>query len=390
MSLAIALACLVVLLRRELLDRLVALSSFASIYPSSATATATAAAAASNINAASSTNSTAGRIVGPDEPYISGKRSFHIKDVADGDASGVEKTEYYLPADAGKASADAVQGVVLLAHGCKFKASVWWPRDEGCPECQGMPAEREIVRDLVRHGLVPVSLAPIANRKSSQCWADGDKNIALEVVSRVYHSLNLSHTTPFYALGIANGAIFVERMACSSLTARGGRNISAIAMMNGGIWHGVEDKTYPPLLFLCMSRNSDLCSHNNQTMHKLRGRGAEVRQVTFEPRPVTPDYFHAVGKVLPLHDSMRLQASLLQSSLLWPGSLIFIEDPLFGSYAQNIKKLVVAALPNLVPALDSFKYPNSPLAQLFSLSWAFKETTEEASGEIVRWFRSHK
>lgn len=375
------------------MDRLVALSSLA-YYPSSVSSSVAVASPASNAtssSSSSSSNSTAS-LAAPDEPYIAGKRCIHIKDVADGDgggdASAVEKTEYYLPAAAGNDG--PVRGVVLLAHGCKFRASVWWPRDEGCPECQGMPVERELVRVLVKHGLVPVSLAPIANRRSSQCWADGDKTVALEVVSRVYHSLNLSHATPFYALGIANGAIFVERMACSSAAARGGRNISAIVMMNGGIWHGVEDKTYPPVLFLCMARNSDLCSHNNQTMHKLHARGAVVRQATFEPRPVTAEYFHSVGKVLPRHDSARLQASLLQANLLWPGSLIFIEDPLFGSYAQSIRKLVAAALPNVVPALDSFKYPNSPLAQLFSLSWGFKETTEEAAGEIIRWFNAHQ
>ena len=324
-----------------------------------------------------------------DLPYVMGQRGYHFKDADGGSIEAVEKIEYFIPQGAVRGN---VQGVVLLAHGCKVKASVWWPRDaQSCPDCQGMPVEREIIRHLVHRGYVPVTLSPWVNRKGSQCWADSDKNVALDVVSRVYHSLNLSNTTPFYALGIANGAIFVERMACSSLLSRGGRNISAIVMMNGGIWHNVDDKTYPPVLFLCMARNSDLCLHNNQTMTKLQARGALVKQVVFEPRPVLPSFFHTVGNVLSLPESERLHAAFLKANLLWPGSHIFIEDPLFGSYAQNIKKIVTATFPNIVPAIDTLKYPNSPLAQLMSLSWGFKETTEEGMDDhLLNWFQLYR
>ena len=294
---------------------------------------------------------------------------------------------------ASAAASGALRGVVILAHTCKMRPQAWWAKDaETCPDCIGMPAERELVRMLVFHGYLPVAVSPVANRRSSGCWADGDKDVVLSIVGQVFRTMNATSGTPLFALGIANGAIFVERLASAPAVQRGHWNISAAALMNGGIWRAVDERAslYPPLLFVCMSRNADLCSHNNGTVARLNSLGAVAHQVALEPRPVTPTYFHDVGRVLSVGDSERLYASLVKSQLLWPGSGIFTEDPLFGSYRESFKRIVAQALPHIVPAVDSFRYPTSPLAQLLSLSWGFKETSDEGGEAIVDWFDSHQ
>ena len=165
--------------------------------------------------------------------------------------------------------------------------------------------------------------------------------------------------------------------------------------MNGGIWRPLEERArlYPPMLFVCMARYEGLCVHNDKTIASLVSLGVSpmlLRQVSIEPRPVSPGFFHDVGKVLSQSDSNRLFAELHRAQLLWPGSNVFIEDPLFGHSRDELRRTVTSALPHIVPIVDSFKYPNSPLAQLMSLSWGYKETTEEGGEEIIKWFESHR
>lgn len=291
---------------------------------------------------------------------------------------------------------NTISGVVLLIHTCKVKPHVWWQWNQPpsqsplnpSPSPLGMPVEKEIVKLLTFNGYIPIAMAPVANRRSSQCWADGDKNIVLQVTGQVYRSLNLTSAVPLYALGIANGAIFVERMAAGGPETRGYWNISAVSLMNGGVWRSI-DKAYPPLLFISMARNADLCSHNNRTLTALRQRGVDSAQVAVLPRPMSANYF-TLGRVLSGADSERLFRAIRGESLLWPGSDIFIEDPLFGTTRAAIKRIVQQTLPHVVPAVDSFKFPGSPLAQLFSLSWGYKETTEEGTMAMIEWFRKHK
>ena len=308
------------------------------------------------------------------------KIEFALPDLVRAQTFGAEDLEPLSPSN--------IKGVVLLAHTCKSRPEAWFPRDAAtCPACLGMPMEREIVRKMVFRGFVPVAVAPAALKKSSQCWSDGDHKAVLAVVAAVYRRLQVSPSAvPLFALGVANGAIFLERLAASSPVSRGFWNISAFAMMNGGIWRAVDDKRYPPILFLCMARNSDLCLHNNSTMSALRKRGMVSEQFAFEPRPLTPSFFSDAGRVLTPTDSERLYRAVDQAQLIWPGSGIFVEDPLFGSYRDTVRAIVQRTLPHVVPSQDSFRFPNSPLAQLLSLSWGFREVTDEDTDKMLDWF----
>ena len=159
---------------------------------------------------------------------------------------------------------------------------------------------------------------------------------------------------------------------------------------NVGIWTNLERLT-TPTLFLTMARNSDLCTHNSQSVQTLINvNNVASHQIVIEPRPLHPHYFSLVGGVLSNQESEQIYHAFMSAKLLWPGSGIFIEDPLVGISASKVKNISFVTLPDVFPWRDEYKYPSSPFTQLLSMSWGFRETTDEHVDDISSWFRRNK
>jgi len=278
-----------------------------------------------------------------------------------------EGSEFWWPTTV--KSGIAWSAVVFIAHGCKQKqaAPSWWD----------MPIEREVLLYLHERRFLPVTSLPYAT-----CWTDKDEALVLLIEQYVFRELNLTDNVPLFAIGLTNGGKFIEKMASKMQTQPA---LSAFALMNAGIWRDVAKLRYPPVLFVAMARNSELCVQNQATVAALQSQGLRAEFLVAEPRPLSNDFFWKLGQVLSLDESERYYSALLAGKFLWPGSSILLDDALFGRDAGPIKNLTRHVLPRLASSIDA-SFKTTDLAQLLSIAWGGYGATEEFCREIVDFF----
>jgi hypothetical protein len=72
--------------------------------------------------------------------------------------------------------------------------------------------------------------------------------------------------------------------------------LSSLVLMNTGVWHNSFQKGhFPPPFFVCMTRNGELCAHNDQTIASLAKRGIPAGQVTIDPLAIHREFFFTKG-----------------------------------------------------------------------------------------------
>lgn len=250
-------------------------------------------------------------------------------------------------------------GIVFIASGCKKSITEWFQQSEDCQTCSPMPMQYNIVNYLRNHGYVVVVMKPFENRYKSQCWHQNDRKYISKAIDYVRkatmnifnttssiisssssgstsgsgRSMSGSTTPSIYAIGIENGGVFLGTQA-ESLQNSYQVKFTSICLMNSGIWHlNMKKKQYPSVIFSDLTRNGELCQHNNITISKLYEKGILGMQVISNPRIITPDYF---VPVMNINDSSRLQMELLRNEYLWPASLVLLRDPGVERYKTEI------------------------------------------------------
>lgn len=252
------------------------------------------------------------------------------------------------------------RAIVFLAHGCKRFPTFWWPRSKDCLSCIGMPAEKNLLNEMLKQNLLVMSAFPIRYSNQSDCWNPDDsieigqfffqlfQNISQKNSSKGIDSSYLAEfhrfrsRIPVHFVGVMNGAILVGELAKNQGKYFKDDNfVSSISIINGGLWNldasRLRKSNFPATLFVDMSRQSDLCLHNNATVDQLNRHHIDARQVTADPLPITPSFFWDHGKVLLMNESRVVYDALLQNSALWPNNGLLLLDPFV--HAQY-KKLV--------------------------------------------------
>ena len=258
-----------------------------------------------------------------------------------------------------------LKGLIFLAHGCKHVPSEWFLSSSVCPECNGLPMEVSIAHYFSHRGYALVALRPYHNSAKSQCWHPNDKENVTNAINYVYEKLGSTQlTTPVFAIGVANGGIFLGN-GIESLQITHKIKFTATAMLNCGIWHSnYKVNKYSPVLFVDTSRNSELCDYNNVTMHKMLGKGIPSAQIAGEPLSLYPEFFHdgtalkllghtAAAKsdksytvslvnpnVISLEDSRKLFAAYQKAGFLWPANNILLKDPNIERFIQEYKEVI--------------------------------------------------
>eukprot|EP00878_Enallax_costatus_P017682 GHUV01018578.1.p1 GENE.GHUV01018578.1~~GHUV01018578.1.p1 ORF type:complete len:285 (+),score=54.53 GHUV01018578.1:714-1568(+) len=107
-----------------------------------------------------------------------------------------------------------LQGVVLAFHGCSHGAVDWWPRDDDCPQCMGLPLEVNITKTVLSRGYALVAISS-RDRQYSKCWAvprhpDSHTVDTRSVTAVLPILLQREQMTgvPVYALGASSGGAF--------------------------------------------------------------------------------------------------------------------------------------------------------------------------------------
>jgi hypothetical protein len=235
-------------------------------------------------------------------------------------------------------------GIVFIAHACKRLPNEWFSATPDCPLCDPMPIQVNLVNVLRRNGFSVMTMSPVEN--PAKCWHQNDRKQVGQAMKYVRDATvgfygSVDRKPPMYAIGVENGGVFLGNYA-ESLGLTFATKFSAILLMNSGIWHmNMKAATFPPVAFLDLARNGDLCSHNNVTMFKLREKGIPSIQFYSDPRPVSEDYF---TPVMSLNQSKAYHTELAKADFLWPYNSVLLKDPTSDYYRRDILSVRVVFL----------------------------------------------
>lgn len=219
-------------------------------------------------------------------------------------------------------------GVVFIANGCKRSPYEWWQSSRPfCPNCTGQPMQVRIVQHLVRSGYSVMTMSSVDQQASDrQCWHRNDRHFITLALRYVYTSLNVSLSqAPLFAIGIENGGVFLSQYAESFHTTYS-RRISALCLMNSGIWHeSFKPGLYPSVIFIDSPRNEGLINYNEGVVAKLVQRNISAVQYVTTKQTVTTTYF--MNASMNPHESKLLQHFLFRELFIMPMDRVLVKDP---------------------------------------------------------------
>jgi hypothetical protein len=219
-------------------------------------------------------------------------------------------------------------GVVFIANGCKRSPYEWWQSSKPfCPNCTGQPMQVRIVQHLVRAGYSVMTMSTVDQQASDrQCWHRNDRHFITLALRYVYNSLNVTLSqAPLFAIGIENGGVFLSQYAESFHTTYS-RMISALCLMNSGIWHeSFKPGLYPSVIFIDSPRNEGLINYNERVVAKLVQHNISAVQYVTTKQPVTIGYF--MNASMNPHESKLLQHFLFREQFIMPMDRVLVKDP---------------------------------------------------------------
>lgn len=180
-----------------------------------------------------------------------------------------------------------------------MKATDWWPRSPSCPQCIGLPVEREIVLEALRQDILPVALS--SSNRAHKCWTGRDIPVASRLIAHIYtRYLQSDYSIPLYLLGASSGGSFVGMLGQSKTTKP---KVSAICVQ---IMALNNYSSLPPSLFVLMARDTATLRHVERNAAHLK----DCSVLRAEEKPITPTFFYDHGQALSKEDSAAVQTAL--------------------------------------------------------------------------------
>lgn len=215
-----------------------------------------------------------------------------------------------------------VAGVLFLAHGCQHSGTDWWPQSTACPDCIGLPVERTIVREALRHDFLPIALSSV--NRMHKCWTAKDLPIASRLIAHIYsHYLNSDYTIPLFLLGASSGGSFVGQLAQAKITKP---KVSAICVQ---IMSLNNYSSLPPSIFVLMSRDGATLRHVEKYAIHLK----DYSILKASEKPITSTYFFDHGEALSKNDSATVQAALKSAGFINAKDFL-ISDPRISEWRE--------------------------------------------------------
>ena len=298
------------------------------------------------------------------------------------------------------------KGIILLLHSCKEQSTVWFSETENCKECYGMPSEVRLSNYFHSQGFVSLAISPTVYNDKSKCWHGNDRFHIAEAVEYVYKSLRLSlKSTPLYAVANSNGGSFLLN-SINLFKDRFHIKFTAIALMNVGLWHDNQrgHSGFPSTLFICQSRNAELCVNNDLRVGKLLSKQIKAKQIVYDPIPLSRDIFSCNGvpirggdkcsiqnkclgqgheHCLSSKESFQLYDLMKKKGYIWPKSSLLLYDPV--RIKSKLREYLAKELPDIYYK-DDLREERSPILQLLRIAWGGKEMTFESAPNITEWF----
>lgn len=261
------------------------------------------------------------------------------------------------------------KAVLFLAHGCNGRAINFWDPSPGCPNCIGLPEERQ----LVLHGLAQ-QFAVITISSAGRCWTLGEEVLVVKNILQWWISKRKLEKLPVVALGASSGGYFVSVLASFM------KFSSIVLMIAEGMFEQIEvENDYPPTLFVHMPKDLHRQQKIDEYTEFLKEKGIEVAVIECTEFPLSrytlADRIPGLGQTL----SARLFELFQEKGFIDTKGYMKKDGRAIKWKRALEEKKSLSLVKHLVPHIQ----------EELNLAFAYHEMTSVHSDQIFKWFESH-
>ncbi|KAM7264890.1 hypothetical protein ACFE04_002573 [Oxalis oulophora] len=265
---------------------------------------------------------------------------------------------------------DSPKGALFLAHGCSGKADNFWDRSSNCPNCVGLPEERQ----LVLHALSR-KFAVIAISSLGRCWTLGKERLIVKDILKWWISRNKLEKLPLFALGASSGGYFVSALANDL-------KLSSITLMIAeGVFDRMEiSEDYPPTLFVHMPKDLYRQQKITEFMDILKIKGIDAAEVECNDVPLSSNFLANRISGFDINASSKL-FELFQKKGFVDKNGYMRKDGRATPWKEAVRKS------NGI-FVDEKLFDH--IQEELNLAFAYHEMTSLPSEQIFNWFQNHR
>ncbi|XP_021773993.1 uncharacterized protein LOC110737958 [Chenopodium quinoa] len=263
------------------------------------------------------------------------------------------------------------KAVLLIAHGCGGSALNFWDRCPGCPNCVGLPEEKQIVLDALAE-----KFSVIVITSTDVCWSYGKDGLRVKEIMTWWLEKQDLVKFPLVGLGASSGGYFLSVLA-TEVRFRG-----IVLMIACGLFDKMDSipDNYPPTLFVHMPKDVKRGRRINRHIEMLRKKGVETREIKCIEFPVTSHWLGDRVEGLNQTTSSRL-FELFRSRGFIDAKGYMKNDGRVTPWREALKQSDI-----VLPYGSKFMHH---IEEELNLAYAYHEMTSLQSDQIFEWLKTH-
>eukprot|EP01025_Chloroclados_australasicus_P017447 TRINITY_DN1890_c1_g1_i4.p1 TRINITY_DN1890_c1_g1~~TRINITY_DN1890_c1_g1_i4.p1 ORF type:complete len:349 (-),score=34.21 TRINITY_DN1890_c1_g1_i4:191-1237(-) len=295
---------------------------------------------------------------------------------------------YELPGDDQK-----VKGLLFLAHGCKHRATDFWPKSELCVECMGLPEFSKMRQVALQLNYVVLAIS--SSDSETKCWdvrslTDANSKDADNVVYALNQLIELNNWAqlPLYAIGSSSGGLFV--LYLSQKINIQGLCVQGAALSNASLekFFQQTDKTntssiFPPTIFIHMKRDTNLHQRVKDSINVFNQSKILTHEIEVQPKSINSSYFQDRIEGFSSEFSQQIYEVFSKESIIDKN----------GYLVNNPKTELgwISVLTNNFPQIkeyDSLDVEESPIMQELLVAWGYHQMVADYTEFVLDWFQN--
>ena len=189
--------------------------------------------------------------------------------------------------------AKSASGVIFFAHGCSHSATDFFASSSSCPQCLGLPEERNLIKFFLSHKYIVITIS--SQNRDHKCWNPmADTRPVQEVISVFKREYGIEQL-PVYAFGASSGGGFVGSFIINQDFVKE-LNLKGVFVQISVVRMDVKDlfeEIQVPIMFIPMIMDKHLSNMVDDQLKILSMNGDELsRKCGLFPLPIDETFFY--------------------------------------------------------------------------------------------------
>ena len=272
--------------------------------------------------------------------------------------------------------------IVILLHGCSHSATDFFPKNEKCIHCIGLPIEVSIVTDLLTNKAIPLAIS--SHNRDHKCWSavDDDPKLISESILYFMQHIVKDTTLPIYLFGASSGGNYASYYA--QYASQYGVNIAGVIVQISPL----QINTLPPSGYnipnaiIHMPKDKRMSKYIKHQIAQL-STYFPIKEYIIHPIPLSIQHFSPILNPIDANNFITAlyKAGLLNDTyyLLYDPREVRIMTPSWRDTAKRtLSQDIINKDNNLIADI-------SGISELMNVAWASHEISAQYVIEAIQW-----